>query len=213
MQPALAIESMPENSKYWSLKASQKTSQQCPLKSTSGDSFCYSDQFISIVKHNESLQLECCMSLLSESTSIDGVFSRKLFFLTKAGLGAYTLKITAAAKWSRDILQSPTDKPGSVTSTMDTMLWETRVMTTSSMCPRTCVGSLIYCFIHKTGNFNVSLSVIMGRWKFRSPVTMIFLSTVTESDRKFYHSTSMKWCIVNPFFVIEVAYTTAIRNE
>ena len=50
-------------------------------------------------------------------------------------------------------------------------------------------------------HFTVSLSVALSMWKIRSPVTMMFLSTVAKSDRNFGHSNSRKPFVVtgNPF--------------
>ncbi|KAH3793368.1 hypothetical protein DPMN_146876 [Dreissena polymorpha] len=94
------------------------------------------------------------------------------------------------------MVPEPTESPGSVTTTLDTVSTVSLVITTSRVCHRTCVGSFTCCIIPKEWsmllNFRVSLSDGSSRCKFRSPVKMMFLSVVAYFDKNWHHSSSKK---------------------
>ena len=66
-------------------------------------------------------------------------------FLIGAGFAA--LAVNSTAKWSSDTFPVLSDNPGSVIATSVTMVSVSLVITTSNVCPPTCVGSLTSCRI------------------------------------------------------------------
>ena len=142
--------------------------------------------------------------------------SKRHCFMNGGGFAADALKWTA--KWSRVILLEMSHRPGSTTSTEDTILLPSLEITTSNVWPRKWVGSWTCCCIpHDCRRLTkrvVSLSEETSRWKFRSPTIRVSLFKVAYLARNVGHSSSKNSLVFKPLaWDGGGLYMTASRNE